>query len=63
MWNCICLCELTDNTLHPITSYAIQLFVLFPQQKDFLANLKLQMAKAIFGIISLAKMGMVGLTC
>ena len=40
MWNCIRLCLLTGKTLHQVTFYAIQLLVLFPQQKFFLANLK-----------------------
>jgi len=35
---------------------------LFSQHKDFSAKLK-QMAKIIFGNFSLAKMGVVGLTC
>jgi len=32
----------------PVTFYAIQHLALFPQQKDFLANLKLQVAETIF---------------
>jgi len=43
--------------------YAIQLLALFPQQTDFLANLKLQVAKTIFGIFTLVKLRMVGLSC
>jgi len=38
----------SGKTLHPVTFWAIQLLALFPQQKDFLANLKLQVAETIF---------------
>jgi len=36
------------KTLHLVTLYTIQLLALFPQQKDFLANLKLQAAETNF---------------
>jgi len=39
---------LTGKTLHPVAFSAIQLLALFPQLKDFLANLKLLVAKTIF---------------
>jgi len=61
MWNCIRW--LTSKTFYPVTFYAIQLLALFPQQKDFLADLEIQVAETIFGVFSLAKMGVVGLTC
>jgi len=64
MWNRIRLCELTGKTaLHLVTFYAIQLWALCPQQKEFLAGIKLQVAKTFFRILSLAKMGVAGLAC
>jgi len=47
MWNSIRLCYLTGKTLHPVAFYTIQLLTLY-RNRDFLANLKLQVAETIF---------------
>ena len=46
MWNRTRLCQLTGKqALHRVTFYAIQLSVLSPRQKDFVACLRLKVAK------------------
>jgi len=45
----MCLCWLAaKKALQPVTFYTLQLSALPPQQKRFLARLKLRVAKTIF---------------
>jgi len=50
-----------QKAISSITCYAVWLSAWSPQQNDFMASLKQQVAKRIFGVFNLARIGRLGL--